>query len=247
MSNFSIKIEKPWMIAFTVFLLLVFFSISFFNQIMIKILHRRPEVAVPRIEGRSIQSAAKLLEPLKLTVEEEATDFDESVPAGTIIRQHPAEGMMVREGRSIKVVVSRGGQAITVPDLIGRALIEAQNLLANQGLQMGSLNEIYSADIPAGAIMTQNPSSGTVVARGALIDIDASKGPLPDGAMIIPNFLGRSVSEVRKWTETNNIGLQIREQTIVGGTPGTVTKQVPSVGQPVLEGDKVRVTVVKGG
>ncbi len=46
--------------------------------------------------------------------------------------------------------------------------------LALEGLQLGAVTEIFSADFPIGAALTIEPASGTVVTRGALIDLIVS-------------------------------------------------------------------------
>jgi serine/threonine-protein kinase len=211
---------------------------------MSTVLHSRPEVVVPKLEGKSLMDALTIVSPLDLSIQQEGTDYDESLPAGTIIRQQPASGMKVRAGRALRVVVSKGGQVVFVPGVLGKPLIEAQSVLAAAGLQMGAITEIFSTDTAKGSVLAQNPSSGTVVTRGALIDVDVSKGVAPVGAPLVPNFIGRSVASAEDWAKTSGAELAIKEDRKAVGVPGTVVKQDPAGGQPVLEGESIELTVV---
>ena len=63
-------------------------------------------------------------EPLKV-------EGDKRTPAGTIIRQSPSAGMMVREGRVIKITLSQGGETLIIPDLTAQPFRNAQTTLQN--------------------------------------------------------------------------------------------------------------------
>src|SRR5262245_32133622 len=86
-------LKKPWamlLIAFFLVCAVVAFSI---NRIMIALLHSRPEVVVPKLEGKSLSDALAIVSPLDLSLQQDGTDFDDSLPAGTIMRQQPPSGM----------------------------------------------------------------------------------------------------------------------------------------------------------
>ena len=237
-------LRRPWFLALLSFLLVcavVAFSI---NRIMIALLHSRPEVVVPKLEGKSLQDALAIVSPLDLSLQQDGTDFDESLPAGTILRQQPPSGMQVRAGRAIRVVISKGGQVVFVPGVVGKALAEAQSMLATEGIQMGSVTESYSNDLPKNAVLSQSPSSGTVVTRGAFVDVDVSKGPPPAGLPLLPNFIGKPTEDAREWAADVNAQIKIKEDAKAAGPAGTIVRQDPQPGQPLLEDQDVLVTVV---
>jgi eukaryotic-like serine/threonine-protein kinase len=237
-------VKKPWfIIAVGIFLAFVVFVFSL-NQVIGTLLHSRPEVSVPNLEGKGLVDALQTASALDLSLQHESTDYDESLPAGTVIRQLPASGMKVRAGRSIRVVVSKGGQASFVPDIAGKRLAEAQSVLAAGGIQLGAVAEAYSVDLSKGMVIDQQPSSGTVVSRGAMVDITVSKGPPPSGLPIAPDLGGKTADEVNRWSRESKIEVTIREDKSAGGIPGTVVKQVPAPGQPILEEQALIVTIV---
>jgi eukaryotic-like serine/threonine-protein kinase len=214
------------------------------NQIMSAVLHSRPEVVVPKLEGKGLLDALQMASALDLSLQQEGIDFDESLPAGTVLRQHPPSGMQVRAGRSIRVVVSKGGEVKFTPVILGKMLAEAQSILSLEGLQMGGVSEAYSLEFPKGAVLTQNPSSGTIVTRGALVDVEISKGLPPAGLPLLPNFIGQSAQAVESWAKDVGAKVKTREDAKAVGVSGSVVKQYPVAGQPLLEDQDVSIVIV---
>lgn len=237
-------LTRPWFILCFVGVVLATVVAFSINRIMIAILHSRTEVVVPKIEGKTLLDALAIVSSLDLSIQQEGTDFDEGLPAGTIIRQHPPSGMNVRTGRALRVVVSKGGQVVFVPEIIGKPIAEAQSILASNGIQMGALAELYSVDAAKGAVLRQEPSSGTIVTRGALVDVDISRGLPPVGLPLLPDFIGKSVAEAQEWATGVQAGVKLKEDPKGVGPPGTVIKQDPIPGQPLLEGAELRLTIV---
>ncbi len=241
------RLSRPWVILLFAFVVIGIAFVFSFDRIMVTLLHAQPEVVVPKIEGKSLMDALSMVTPLDLALQQEGTDFDESLPAGTIVRQQPPSGMKVRAGRAIRVVVSKGGQVVFLPDLTGKLLAEAQSMLGTDGVQMGAVSELYSADFPKNAVLSQSPSSGTVVTRGAFVDVNISKGPPPAGAPLVPDFSGKLASEVQDWAHGVNARVDVKEDAKAVGPAGTVVKQEPIAGQPLLEDEGLSVVVVSGG
>lgn len=236
-------LSRPWVIIFIILILLAGFGVYSVNKIMIALLHSRPEVIVPHIERKGLLEALGILSGLGLTLVQDGSEFDESVPAGTILRQHPPSGMQVRAGRAVRVIVSKGGRVVFVPAVVGSPLAEAQSKLAQEGLQLGAVTEIYSPDLPNAVTISQDPSSGTVVTKGVLVDLVVSKGPPPPGAPVAPDFIGQPLEGAQSWASQEGIKLSVSEDPTAVGSTGTVVKQQPIPGQPLIYG-KMSVTIV---
>lgn len=236
--------KRPWFLVITaVFIVLAVLGFSI-NRIMTALLHSRPEIVVPKLEGKSLTDALAILSPMDLSLQQDGTDFDESLPAGTVIRQQPPSGMQVRAGRSIRVVISKGGQVVFVPAVMGKALAEAQSMLATDGIQMGSVSESYSNDLAKNVVISQSPSAGTVVTRGAFVDVEVSKGPPPVGLPLLPDFIGKTADNARDWADGVNAVVKIKEDAKSVGAAGTIVKQDPPAGQPLLEDQDILITIV---
>ena len=55
------------------------------------------------------------------------------------------------------------GAEVKVPDLTGLTIADALHKTANEDLNLGIDNKYYSADLPAGRVLSQSPAPGTVV------------------------------------------------------------------------------------
>lgn len=237
-------LRKPWFVLVLAFSIVLISLVLAINQIMLAVLHSRPEVVVPKLEGKALADALQIVSGLDLSLQQEGTDFDESLPSGTVLRQHPPSGMQVRSGRSIRVVISKGGEVKFIPTITGRQLAEAQSILSADGLQMGSVTEVYSTSVPKGGVLTQNPSSGTIVTRGALVDVEISRGLPPAGLPLLPSFIGKPARFAEEWAKDVGAKVKMREDPKAVGVSGTIVKQYPTAGQPLLEDQDVSIVIV---
>src|SRR4051812_49922044 len=89
-------LRKPWFILLLAFGLLLLVGALSVNRIMDALLHSRPEVNVPNLEGKSLVESLRVVSEIGLSLKQDGTEFDEALPAGTIVRQHPPAGMQVR-------------------------------------------------------------------------------------------------------------------------------------------------------
>ncbi len=69
------------------------------------------------------------------------------------------------------------GAEVQVPALKGMTVAEARSQAAGMGLILDVDNRYYSADVPAGHILTQSPAPGTVVRREWRMRVAESLGP----------------------------------------------------------------------
>ncbi len=240
----SVFLSKPWVIILITCSVMLSTLVLSMNQIMLTLLHSRPEVVVPDLEKKGLMDALRKASEFHLALEYDGVDFDEGLPAGTVVRQSPAAGMKVRTGRAIRVVISKGGQAIFVPLVTARPLAEAQSMLGMEGLQVGGVTDVFSEEFEEGYVVSQDPSSGTIVTRGALVDLGVSQGPPPAGMPVAEDFVGRPIEDVKVWAESRGVRLDIKEDAKAVGQSGTVVQQDPIPGQPILPKENFKITIV---
>src|SRR4028119_707852 len=77
-----------------------------------------------------------------------------------------------------------------VPELYNAS--ETESALADAGLELGDLNEVSNAAIPAGVVIAQDPEAGTTVNEGTAVDIVVSTGPeqVPAALQAAPTGVG---------------------------------------------------------
>jgi beta-lactam-binding protein with PASTA domain len=86
-----------------------------------------------------------------------------SVPAGQVISQNPPAGTIAAWDTSVSFVYSSGPPTgVTVPNIIGKTQVAAFSALAAASLRW-TLTTQSSPTVPAGVVISQNPSAGTVM------------------------------------------------------------------------------------
>ena len=75
-----------------------------------------------------------------------------------------------------------------MPDLVGRSPPRPSTALADARL-VGAPSEAYSADVPAGDVMSQDPAPGTSVPVGSSVTYVVSLGV---EQVAVPDLVGRS-------------------------------------------------------
>ena len=120
---------------------------------------------VPDLAGKTVDQARAELGKVGLGAE--VTErFSNSVPRGQIIGTDPGAGASVARGRTITLVVSKGPDLVQVPDIVGRALDEANRILEEAGLVPGDVTGPSK-----GKPFTTEPEPGAQVARNTKVDI----------------------------------------------------------------------------
>ncbi len=206
-------------------------------------IHSRKVVLVPDLSSRAVNDALNVLSPLGLGLEKEGEQFDKRFPAGTIVRQTPAAGMTVREGRIIRVTVSQGGETLFVPNLIGQPLRNTQTALQNLGLSVGEIEHRPSLKLEKDMVLTTDPPGGSVVSKNGLVNLLLSDGPPGADVLLVPDFVGESVSKAKEWTSSHQILVSMRDEADISKREGEVLTQSPTGDTPIRVGDTLTLVV----
>lgn len=193
--------------------------------------------AVPNVAGMTLAEARRQLAENNLAVGKVTESFSERVPEGQVVSLAPKAGASVKRDAKVALVVSKGRQPITVPDVVGRDAGEAQAALEDLGLEVERGTAENSDTVPEGDVLSQSPRDGTLF-RGDTVTIVVSKGPV---LVDVPNVIGKQLPEARRILE--EAGFQVRVERALGGIFGTVRFQEPADGQ-VRKGSTVTVTIV---
>ena len=207
------------------------------------VIHSRKTQIVPDLKGRSIAAALDQLAPLSLGLRKSGVEFDASVPISSVLRQDPSPGTVVREGKTIRVIVSQGGQTVLAPSIIGLPLRNAEMMLRQSQLALGEVSEAYSLKQDKGLVLSQDPKAEASVERDALVNLVISGGPPPAGVSLMPDFLRKSAEEVRSWAAGANVRLEIRTDASSLFPNGTVLTQTPAPDSPLSPDAPVEMVV----
>lgn len=206
------------------------------NRLIDALIHSKRDRIVPNLIGINIADSLDVLSSLNLYLKKGGEEFNSNVPAGLIISQSPDAGSIIKEGKAVNVVVSVGGEVIFVPDLTNQTVRSVQLILRKNGLDLGEQDEKYSTVVEKGKIISQNPRPRLPITKNGLVNIVVSLGTPPEGVLLMPDFLGKNISEAESWAAQN--GVQIKNVNRVKDpaiAENTIVKQMPETDIVLVE------------
>ena len=213
------------------------------DEIVMPYLVDTPSVQIPDLKGLSAPEAAAHLEEagLKMTIGDSL--HHETISADAVVDQDPSVGQLVKEGRRIVLIVSKGPRYYEVPDVRRVSMREARLQLEGNQLKIGQIRYRSSETLPEGAIVEQSPPPGAQLALGSSVDLWVSNGS-PAALKRIPNLIGLSIGAaedtLRKYElRIGHIAKRIDEQKRVG----TVLAQSPPGGQRISRHSRIDLVV----
>ena len=99
--------------------------------------------------------------------------FDDTVPVGIVVEQTPSARTEISDaGTSIIIVVSKGAETptLTVPNFVGMKIGDAQKLMAERGLLMGTVTERNNVSGDKDTILSQSLTANQEVEKDTKID-----------------------------------------------------------------------------
>ncbi|MGN6752250.1 MAG: Stk1 family PASTA domain-containing Ser/Thr kinase [Intrasporangium sp.] len=197
---------------------------------------------IPQVTGIGVQQAESQLRSRDLrTGTTEA--FSETVPKGQVIDVNPAPGTEVHKQIVVALVVSKGPERYTVPDLGGAKLDQVAAKLSGLTLKLGKSTEAWNETVPKGVVISQDPAKGTSVKRGTTVSVVVSKGREP---IAVPNVAGKPWADAEAAIAGAGLAVKRADDANSDTVPaGSVISQSPAEGT-LHRGDPVTVTVSKG-
>jgi serine/threonine-protein kinase len=170
--------------------------------------------AVTDVTGKTFDEGKAALEAQGLAVLKKY-QFDDEVPADTIISSDPQSGSVVSEKTVITVYVSQGKAMVAVPSLSGMTEADASAAITAAGLQLGTITVSTSATVKSGRVISVTPAAGTSVASGTIINFTVSNGKIN-----VPDVVGLTVDSAKSRVAQPEFGMSATVDT--GGCTGTV-------------------------
>lgn len=133
-------------------------------------------VIVPALKGKSIVDSKFALERLGLKLGN-VEYLQSNYPKDMVFDQQFVEGTKLKRGSSVNIFVSSGNlsERIVVPDLVGKSLTEARQILSDSTLQVGKINYLISNTLLPNTILDQYPVYGNRLNSGDKVDLFVTK------------------------------------------------------------------------
>jgi beta-lactam-binding protein with PASTA domain len=214
------------------------------------------QARVPDVRGRTPESAALVLGGVGLAVAPEPFSRQESgASPGTVVAQEPEPGASVVVGTEVKLTLATPW-TVVVPNLKGKKLDEAQDLLAAAateliarlnlppglpGLGLGAVEE-RAADSPAGTILEQSPAAGARASLYTAVDVVVSTAATAE----VPSLIGLTEAGAATTLAAAGFAVGKVSQRAAEAAPGTVVDQDPAPGVRWARSARVSITLAAG-
>lgn len=131
-------------------------------------------VVVPDLTGLDEATAWAVLAQAGLLAEVAGQQYSDAVPLGKVIRQDPPGGQRAPRGSTVRLILSKGSDKTTVPDVVGQSYGAAEAALAASNLN-AARQDVWS-ESPSDTVIAQDPPAGTQVIPGTTVLLKVSSG-----------------------------------------------------------------------
>jgi eukaryotic-like serine/threonine-protein kinase len=196
-------------------------------------------VPVPDVIGSQVDQARLLLTAQGFTVTEEEV-VDEEAPVGEVVDQDPGADDEAPKGSEVRLFVSSGPADRPVPDVVGRTIAEASNLLGQAGFAVNQTEESHPT-VPPGDVIRTDPPADTVWPKGDAVTVVVSTGPAED---TVPSVVG--LTEANAINTISGAGFNpvvVEQDTNDPTADGRVVDQDPGGNTTATSGSDVTIYV----
>lgn len=225
--------------------LILLFSLSLGGTLAVLNMTNPAEVEMPNVVGMSKEEAQKEVEAAKLVFEVEKEEYHKEVPEGFVISQDPTymeRFNKVKEGSIVKVVISKGQEKATVPNVKGKEKDEAIKLIEEAKLKAEIIEET-SKTVKEGFVISQETDPDMEVFAGDTVKLHVSTGTGIKEVSVV-SVIGQDEATAKRILQ--DLGLKVNV-TYVNSTSdnGKVAKQSIEENKKVDEGTTITLTINK--
>jgi beta-lactam-binding protein with PASTA domain len=199
------------------------------------------QVEVPNLAGLTVDEAQKKLAGFGLNIVVVSRFYSTTTPAGHILSQVPAPGVIVRKEWVVRAIESIGPQRVSIPDVRNMPERPAAITIRRLSLDLGTVAHLPApGDTEIVLAQTPPPNAGGVDSPrvSLLLSQKADLNP----AFVMPSLLG--LTPAAATARAAALGLTVTEAPAASNaTTRTIINQQPMSGARVEQGDTVRLTL----
>lgn len=186
--------KKPLVIIAAILAAFALTSLIFFGYRQLKD-NIRPngDLPMPNLIGLSLEAAEEIARENDFQINVIDRVINDEYEAGQIISQNVDEGVRIRPGYPVGVIVSRGQNSTTVPLLVNRSLLEAEELIREANLRISVTYEFHDS-VPIDVVISQDIEPMTSVDPNTRITVVVSKGEETREVVMI-QLVGMTISQ----------------------------------------------------
>ena len=200
------------------------------------------EIIVPDVSGMSEDEAQKKLTDAGFKPISEF-QYDDNVAEGNVISTTPAANSKAAKDTQVKMIVSKGAQKKTVPDVRGKSEADARSEIQAAGLTVGSTSTQHDDSVAKGNVISQSVTPGKKVSAGTAVNLVLSSG---SDKVSIQNFAGKDEEELLSWASQNGLNASKQKDEYSSNyEEGTIISMSPASGS-VSKGSTITYVLSRG-
>ncbi len=199
-------------------------------------------VAVPNLINMNVEELSLRYPELKYAIE--GYVYSEEIMIGHIVEQSVPAQESVEKDSIIGVIVSKGLEELSVPNVLNFSYTEAEKKLREQGF---SVEQILENDNTAaiGSVFRQSPAAQSLLPKGGIVTIYVSKGAEVELVEVPPLINSTRQEALAQLTELGFI-VNIKEHYSDDYEKGRVIMMSIAPGNKVVKGSSIDLSVSLG-
>lgn len=201
------------------------------------VVSRGPETAqVPTLDGMPLDQAKSELRKAGFAPGDTSSEFNESVPQGSVIRTDPPAGVKRHTDAAVSMVVSKGAP-VDVPGVVGDSVADATAALQGAGLKVTVAPDQVNSPQDAGKVAAQSAAEHAQLAKGDSVTLTVSKGPR---MVPVPKVTGEKAADAQK--DLEKAGFKVKVDRGFPFLSDEVSGQSVAAGSQAPEGSTITIT-----
>lgn len=188
---------------------------------------------MPNVVNKTKEEAEAALNARKISFTT-SSKTDDSIVEGIVISQTPGVNDMVKEGETAELVISSGPNNLTMPNLAGYTLPDAEKQIEEMGLVARGI-QYQQSNKPDGYVLDQDPKPDAEVAPGDAVDLWVS-GIASDSVFTMPSVVNTNLDDAKeklissgfKWIRIYQVKSDSPEGTVMEQKPEANTTLAPT-------------------
>lgn len=202
------------------------------------------KVVVENYIGKTRDEAKELLEAQGLVLDVSTVE-NEKEADGVVLGQNPDKGTEVEKGATVTLEINELPDSVPVPPLKGLSKDEAQKVLEENSLKLGSVEEEFNEELEEGKVIYSNPDGGYSVKRGTAVKLIISKG-IDKTPIVLSDYKGMDQDVVVNQLKSFGLTVVIENGYSNKVSEGQVYDMDPKPKESVEKGSTVTLYISKG-
>ena len=190
------------------------------------------EIKVPNLKNKTMSYITKWMVENNIQINYKDR-YDNNIKSGRVIESNYKEGDIIEEGTTVDIIFSKGPLVMKKFDNIN----DFKSWADTNGIKY-EIKEEFNEKIEKDKIIKTSIEEGKNINLEETITVYVSKGI----AVKVPNFIGKSKSEVQKECDSLDINCSFTESYSTK-TKGTVIAQNINAGTEISKGDTIVITL----